>query len=114
MASSSKAQTAHMIVNSRKSITIKPKTMNLNQDDLKLLVEQIFNFDSFSQNGYNLCRFFKTQEWSSFFDMMNEPTYPYLVKYFWVRARVFDESAAREELELLVNRDKHLKEKPRK
>lgn len=45
MASSSNA---HMIVKTGKSMTIKPKTMNLNQDDLKLLVEQIVDFDSFS------------------------------------------------------------------
>ncbi|XP_050897528.1 uncharacterized protein LOC127104386 [Lathyrus oleraceus] len=88
--------------------------MNLNQDDLKLLVEQITDFDYFSKNGYNLWIFFKVQEWSSFFDMLNGSTYPYLVKDFWAWAEVFDESAAREELELLVNRDNSLKGKTKK
>lgn len=59
MASSSKAQNAHMIINSGKSVKIKPKTMNLNQDDLKLLMEQIVDFDYFNQNGYNLWIFLR-------------------------------------------------------
>ena len=46
--------------------------------------------------------------------MLNGPTYPYLVKYFWVREEVFDESVAHEELRLIVNRDNSLKGKTRK
>ena len=113
MASSSKDQNVHMIINSGKSMTIKPKSMNLNQGDLKLLVEQIVDFDSLSQNGYNLWRFSRVQEWSSFFDMLNGPTYPYLVKDLRVKAEDFDESAAREELRLLVSKDNSFKGKTR-
>lgn len=86
-------------------MTIKPKTMDLNQDDLKLLVEQIIDFDSFTQNGYDLWRFVIVQEWSSFFDILNGPTYIHLVKDLWVRAEVFDELAACDKLRLLVEKD---------
>lgn len=48
MMSSSNAQHAHMIIESRKSMTIKPKTMDLNQSDMKLLVEKMVDFDSFN------------------------------------------------------------------
>lgn len=51
-----------------------PKTMNLNLKDLKLLVEQIVDFDSFNKNGYDLWSYFRVQKWSSFFEMMNGPT----------------------------------------
>ncbi|CAL5192258.1 unnamed protein product [Lathyrus oleraceus] len=114
MASSSKAQNVHMIVNSVKSMTIKSKTMHLNQDDLKLLVEQIVDFDSFSQNGYNLCKFFIIQEWSLFFNMLDGPTYPHLVKDLKVREEDFDESATCEELRLMVIKDNSLTGKTRK
>lgn len=70
-------------------MTIKPKAMDLNQDGLKLLVEQIVNFDSFSQNGYDVWSFFRVQELSLIFDMLYSPTYPYLVKDIWVRVEVF-------------------------
>lgn len=92
-------------------MTINPETMQLNQDDIKLLVGKIvgFDFDSFSQNGYNLYSLFRIQEWSSSFDMLNGPTYPHLVKDLWVREEVFDELAACEELTLLVNKDNSLK-----
>ncbi|CAL5211981.1 unnamed protein product [Lathyrus oleraceus] len=108
MASSSNA---HMTIKTGKSMTIKPKTMDLNQYDLKLLVEKIVDFDSFSQNGHDLRSFFRVQEWSSIFDILNGPTYPYLVKYLWVRAEVFDELAACEELRLLIENDSSLKGK---
>lgn len=93
---------------------IKLKTMDLNQNYLKLLVEQIIDFDSFSQNGYYLWSFFRVQEWSPIFDMLNGPTYPHLVKDFWARVEVFDELATCEELKLLVEMDNSLKEKTRK
>lgn len=54
MTSSSSAQHEHMIVEFGKSLTIKPKTMDINHEDIKLLVEQIIDFDSFNQNGYDL------------------------------------------------------------
>lgn len=45
------------------------------------------------------------------FIMLNGPTYPHLVKDFWVRAKVFDELAACEELKLLVENISSLKAK---
>lgn len=93
---------------------IKPKTIDLNQDDLKLLVEQIVDFDSFNQNGYDLQSFFIVQEQSLIFDMLNVLTYPYLVKDLQVRAKVFDELVECEELRLLVENDSSLKGKARK
>lgn len=59
MESFSKDQNAHMIVNADKSMTIKPKIMQLNQDDMNVSVEKIVDLESFSQKGYNLWRFFR-------------------------------------------------------
>ncbi|CAL5196258.1 unnamed protein product [Lathyrus oleraceus] len=105
------AQHAHMIVEFVKSLTIKSKTMAINQEDLKLLVEQIIDFDSSNQNGYDSWSYFRVQEWSSFFDMLNEPTYPHLVRDFWVRAEVLYELSVSMEQSLLIQNDKSLKAK---
>lgn len=43
--------------------------------------------------------------------MRNKPIYPYLVKYLWVSAEVFDELVAYAELRLLVEKESFLKEK---
>ncbi|CAL5202945.1 unnamed protein product [Lathyrus oleraceus] len=109
MASLSNAQHAQMNVISDRSMTIKPRAMDLNQEDLKLLVEQIIDFNSFSHNGYDLWSFFRIQEWAPIFEMRNGPNYPHLVKNFWVRAEVFDEVVAYEELRLLVVKNSSLK-----
>lgn len=109
MAFSSTSQQAHMIIKSGKSMTIKHKKLDINQNDIKLLVEQIVDFDSFNQNRFDPWSYFGVQEWSSYFDMLNGPTYPYLVKDFCVRAEFFDEFVASVELSLLVHNDSSLK-----
>lgn len=46
--------------------------------------------------------------------MLNDPTYPYLVKDFWDREEIFDELDACYELRLLVEKDNSLKGMTRK
>lgn len=46
--------------------------------------------------------------------MLNGPSYPYLVKYFWVISEVFDELATSMEENHTVLKDKSLKGKSRK
>lgn len=59
--------------------------MYIGKEDLKLLVEQIVDFNSFNQNGYSLWSYFIVQEWSSFFDMLNGPTYPHMEQSLMVQ-----------------------------
>ncbi|MCI10929.1 hypothetical protein A2U01_0032026, partial [Trifolium medium] len=56
-------------------------------------------------NGYQLEEYFRYQGWSSFFEILNEPVYPHLVKDFWVRAEVFDEEDAKRKLMSKVEED---------
>ncbi|CAL5214788.1 unnamed protein product [Lathyrus oleraceus] len=46
--------------------------------------------------------------------MLNGPTYPHLVRDFWVRAEVFDELSDSMEENQIVLKDKSLKGKSRK
>lgn len=81
-----------MVVNYGKSLVIKPKTLSLGEEDLKLIVYQIVDFESFRVNRSLLQTYFEDQEWLYYFEMLNGPTFSYLVKDFRVRAKVYDES----------------------
>lgn len=64
----------------------------LREEDLNLIIEQIIDFECFRFNGFALKTYFKAQGWMNYFEMLNGPTFPYLVKNFWVRDEVYDES----------------------
>ncbi|XP_050902473.1 uncharacterized protein LOC127114014 [Lathyrus oleraceus] len=82
-----------MVVNSGKSLEIKPKTLTLREEDPKLIIEHIVDFESFRVNGFPLKAYFEDQGWINYFKMLNDPTFPYLINDFWVRTKVHDESA---------------------
>ncbi|XP_050878078.1 uncharacterized protein LOC127081894 [Lathyrus oleraceus] len=67
--------------------------MKIRENDLKLIMEQIVDFKSFEVNVYPLKEHFEFQRWLHLFDILNGPTYPYLVKDLWVRVEVYDEVA---------------------
>lgn len=85
---------APMVIDYRNNLQIKPRTLKLREGDLKLIVEQIVDFESFWVNGYPLKAYFEAQGWMNFFDMLNGPTFSYLVKYFWVKLEVYDGGVA--------------------
>ena len=114
MTLSSTAQQAQMIVESGKSMSRKLKMMKINQNVLKILVEQIVYLDSFNKNEFNLWSYFIVQKCSSFLDMLNVPTYPHLVRYFFVRAEIVYEYDAFVELSLLIQNESSLKGKSKK
>lgn len=80
MASSS--QQAPVEVESGKGFHIKLRIMKFIKNELTLILEQIVDFESYSVNGYPLREYFEVQGWMFYFEMPNEPTYPYLVKDF--------------------------------
>lgn len=88
------SQKTPMNVESGKSIHIKPRTMDISKEDLKLIVENIVDFKSFNLNGYSLWNFFKELKWELTIDMLNGPTYPHLVRNLWVRVEVYNEFAS--------------------
>lgn len=49
------------------------------------------DFDSFTTNGYKLKEHFETQGWINYFNILNDPTYSFLVRDFWVRAEIYDD-----------------------
>lgn len=87
--------------------------MDINKEDLKLNVEHIMDFDSFNLNGYSLWSFFRVQEWSSLFDILNGSTYTHLVRDFSVRVELYDKLSDTMEETQMVLKDKSLTGKRR-
>src|SRR4030065_2645114 len=98
---------------SGKSLKIKPNTTNVPKDSLKVLVEQVIDFDSLMRNGIQVSRFFSAQSLNPFFQIHHGPTYTELVKNFWIKAEIFDKEASEKELALAMSLDKSNKKKIR-
>ena len=55
-------------------------------DNLEVLSELIVDFESLQENGFNLSEEVKAQGWNRYFDRLLGPTFPILVKEFWIHA----------------------------
>ena len=98
---------------SRKSLKIKPNTTSVPRDSLKVLVEQVVDFDSLMRNGVQISRFFSAQSLNPFFQIHHGPTYTELVKNFWIKAEIFDKEASEKELAVAMSLDKTKRKKTR-
>ena len=74
-----------MQLNSSEAYQIKGRTMKLEEDDLFIQVKNPVDFESLNHNGIDLSNYLLYQDLNGYFRMLNDPTYEYLVKYFWVR-----------------------------
>jgi hypothetical protein len=94
-------------------LVIKPKTMSIPVESLKIQIENPVDFTSVERFKVDMEKFFKPQKLYGYFRMLNGPTYENLVKDFWLRAKVYDWEAARLEENQAVERDSSLKGKTR-
>ncbi|MCH85831.1 hypothetical protein A2U01_0006683, partial [Trifolium medium] len=98
---------------SKKSCFTKNKTINIDYDDFELVMEQPVDFEALKANGYDVKEFFKNQGWLKYFDMLNGPVYPVLVKDFWPRCEVIEQVDADREYKNKVAEDPENKGKSR-
>ncbi|CAJ2634777.1 unnamed protein product [Trifolium pratense] len=88
--------------------------MKFPESQLTLLPEKMVDFESLKENGYDVKSYFSAQGWNKYFDMLNGPIYPDLLKKFWMKARVFTKVEAKQEELAAIERDPSLKGKTRK
>ncbi|CAJ2637997.1 unnamed protein product [Trifolium pratense] len=88
--------------------------MEFPESQLTLLPEKMVDFDSLKENGYDVKPYFSAQGWNKYFDMLNGPIYPDLLKKFWMKARVFSKYEAKQEELAAIERNPNLKGKTRK
>jgi len=97
MATSSSNQGTSMQVATGEAYQIKGRTMKLEGWELTVQVESPVDFLSLAHNGYELRNFFHAQDLDNYFCMLSGPTYENLIKYFLVRAKIYDSHAAKME-----------------
>jgi hypothetical protein len=54
----------------RKTLIIKPRTMTIRENELKLIIEQMVDFKSLRSNVHDLKEFFEVQGWVPYFEML--------------------------------------------
>jgi len=75
-----------MVVDCGKSFHIKPRIMILREEDLKLIIEQMVDFNYLEVNVYRMKELFEYQGWIPFFEMLHGLSYPNPLQDFWVKA----------------------------
>ncbi|PNX98634.1 hypothetical protein L195_g021885 [Trifolium pratense] len=97
-----------------KNLQLVGNEMEFPESELIFLSEKMVDFDSLQANGFDVKQYFSTQGWDKYFDMLNGPIYPDLLKKFWMKAKVFDKFEAEKEERAAIERDPSLKGKTRK
>ncbi|MCI34743.1 hypothetical protein A2U01_0055964, partial [Trifolium medium] len=90
---------------SQKDYYTKNITIEVSYEKLDLVLEQPVDFESLRANGFDLKKLFEDQGWMNYFDMLNGPVYPVLVKDFWPRCDIFTQEDADREYEFKVAED---------
>ncbi|MCH89566.1 hypothetical protein A2U01_0010466, partial [Trifolium medium] len=97
-----------------KNLQIVGNEMEFPESELTFLSEKMVDFDGLQANGFDVKKYFITQGWDKYFDMLNGPIYPDLLKKFWMKAKVFDKHEAKKEELAAIERNPSLKGKTRK
>ena len=78
MASSSSTHSEQYIVPERTTLIL--------VESLEVLSELMVDFENLRENGFDLFPAVKFQGWESYFDRLNGPVFPHMVKEFWIYA----------------------------
>ncbi|PNX85097.1 hypothetical protein L195_g041163 [Trifolium pratense] len=97
-----------------KNLQIVGNEMEFSESLLTQLLEKMIDFESLKANGFDVKPYFSAQGWDRYFEMLNGPIYPDLLKKFWMKARVFTKVEAKQEELAAIERDPSLKGKTRK
>jgi hypothetical protein len=100
-------------LNSNANLLDPPNTMDCGRESMEFFPESMVDFESLKVNGKDIAHLFMDQQWQNYFDMLNGFVYYDIVKNLWVKAHVFDEAAAKEEVRKMVEANKSLKGKSR-
>jgi len=92
---------------------IRGRTMSLEERELVVQVENPVDFLSLAHHACDLRGIYQAQGLMDYFGMLIGPTYLALVRYFWVRAQLYDQKASKLEMDEKVLIDPILEGKTR-
>jgi len=81
----------------RAAYELKGVTMGVKEWKLKIQTENPVDIASLAYHGCDIQKLYETQGLMNYFNMLNGPTYKTLIRYFWVRASVYDKEASVDE-----------------
>jgi len=113
MASSSSRQEIVSSNQKASAYEIRGRTMSLEEWELNVQVENPVDLLSLAHHGCDLRSIYQAQDLMDYFSMLNDPTYLSLVRYFWVRAQIYDRKASQLEMDEKVLIDPSLEGKAR-
>ncbi|CAI8614511.1 unnamed protein product [Vicia faba] len=87
MATSSSASAGPQKKASSEQYQVPFRTLLTPVKNLKVLSELIIDFGSLKENGFDLTEEVRAQKWERYFDRLVGPTFPMLVKEFWIHAK---------------------------
>ena len=87
--------------------------MSLEEWELNVQVENPVDLLSLAHHGCDLRSIYQAQDLMDYFSMLNDPTDLSLVRYFWVRAQIYDRKASQLEMDEKVLIDPSLEGKAR-
>ena len=90
---------------------IRGRTITLEEWELVVLVESPVDFLSLAHHGCDLRNIYQAHGLMDYFGMLSGPTYLTLVRHFWVRAKLYDQKAAKLEMDEKVLIDPSLEGK---
>ena len=86
MASSSNPSSGSQKDASSEQYEVPLRTLLTPIKNLEVLSEIIVDFNSLKENGFDLSEEIQAQGWEKYFDRLVGPTFPILVKEFWIHA----------------------------
>ena len=99
MASSSATQETGSSNQKAPVYEIRGRTITLEEWELVVLVESPVDFLSLAHHGCDLRNIYQAHGLMDYFGMLSGPTYLTLVRHFWVRAKLYDQKAAKLEMD---------------
>jgi len=87
--------------------------MKLEEGQLTVQVENPVDIVSLARHDCDLSSYLRYQDLSGYFSMLDGPSYENQVKYFWLRAKIYDKYAAKAEEDHMVLLNPDLKGKSR-
>ena len=62
-------------------------TLTTDLDSITVLCEPFIDFQNIKDNGFDLLADVTNQGWENYFNLLNGPVLPHLMKYFWIHAK---------------------------
>jgi hypothetical protein len=87
--------------------------MDCGRENMEFFPECMVDFESLKANRIDIKDLFYDQQWQNYFEMLNGFIYYDIVRNLWIKAYVYDQTVAKEEVRKMIEKNESLKGKTR-